>query len=58
MRTKDCRTTGRIYITPCKDPEKAVEFAFKKLRGIVKNINKWKLDKGYLKRQIKENDKS
>lgn len=51
-RTKDCMTTGRIYETPFENKNFAVEFAWKKLVNIVVNINRWKLDKRFLKNQL------
>ena len=52
-RTKDCLTTGRIYETPFNNKKYAVEFAYKKLKKIVINLKRWKLDKGFLNNQLK-----
>lgn len=52
-RTKDCQTTGRIYETPFDNKDSAIKFAWKKLVNIAFNINRWKLDKGFLNNQLK-----
>lgn len=45
-RTPDFRIVAYVFETPYSDKEKAIEFA----RGRFKKD--WKLDKGFLKRQI------
>lgn len=47
-RTKDCQVIGKVYETPYLDAESAVNYAMNKLK-----YENWKLDKGFLKKQIK-----
>ena len=47
-RTKDCQTIGKVFETPFKDAESAIKFAENKLK-----YPNWKLDKGFLKKQLK-----
>ncbi|MCH7724436.1 MAG: hypothetical protein IIC76_14025 [Bacteroidetes bacterium] len=47
-RTKDCEVIGKVYETPYNDAESAVNYAESKLK-----YKNWKLDKGFLKKQIK-----
>ena len=47
-RTKDCQTIGKVFETPFKDAESAIKFAENKLK-----YPNWKLDKGYLQKQLK-----
>lgn len=47
-RTKDCHVIAKVYETPFKDAESAIKYAENKLK-----YPNWKLDKGYLKKQLK-----
>ena len=47
-RTKDCEVIGKVYETPYNDAESAVNYAVNKLK-----YKNWKLDKGFLKKQLK-----
>ena len=47
-RTKDCQTIGKVYETPYLDEESAIKFAENKLK-----YPNWKLDKGFLQKQLK-----
>lgn len=47
-KTQDCQVIAKVYETPFKDAESAVNYAKSKLK-----YKNWKLDKGYLKKQIK-----
>ena len=47
-RTKDCHVIAKVYETPFKDAESAIKFAENKLK-----YPNWKLDKGFLKKQLK-----
>lgn len=51
-RTDYCQTTGLIIPTPYNNQEKAITFATEKFNK-TNHSNKWKLDKGFIKRQIK-----
>lgn len=51
-RTDECNTTGLIIPTPFDDLKKAIKFATEKFNK-TNHSNKWKIDKGFIKRQIK-----
>lgn len=52
-RTKDCLVSGYIIQTPFDDTEDAIKFAEERFKREVKTKN-WKLDKGFIKKQIME----
>lgn len=53
-RTKDCEIAARVYETPFDDKEKAIAWAYNKLIKIVPYPKKWRVDKGFINKQIKE----
>lgn len=54
-RTKDCLVSGYIIQTPFDDTEDAIEFAEELFKRTIKTKN-WKLDKGFIKKQLEENE--
>lgn len=54
-RTKGGKTAGYIIRTSFDDTEEAIEFAEKLFKRTVKTSG-WKVDKGFIKKQLEENE--